>query len=134
MLKIKRIIAMALMCCLVGGTVYAANLVVTNNTKYYESAVRKVKTSKDNSARITLTSGPIRMRDYVSTYIDLVGKTDKTSYASDTTTFYMPESNVKVYYNPFDYNKFCGKIYTIYAIVAPGSYSSTISVKGDFTP
>ncbi len=41
MVKIKKIITMALMFCMLTGVVYGADLVVTNQDGYYEGAYKK---------------------------------------------------------------------------------------------
>lgn len=135
MIKIKKIIVMALIFFMLTGVVYGADLVVTNQDDYYEGAYKKVKTLRDNSAKVTITSGPITGRDTVLLYLDRVGhRNDKTPYASKVLTITSPITGTKVYYNPFDYNTFCGHEYTVYAWIQKYSYSYSMTLKGDFIP
>lgn len=135
MVKIKKIITMALMFCMLTGIVYGADLVMTNQDGYYEGAYKKVKKLRDNSAKITITSGPITGRDTVYFYLDWPDhKNNKTSYASQVLTVTSPITNVKTYYNPFDYTTFCEHEYAAYAWIQRYSYSNTMTLKGDFTP
>lgn len=64
-LKAKRILILISCVLIFASTVYAADLVVTNQTKYYASAAEKIKTSKYNYGTLNITSGPIRMRDSI---------------------------------------------------------------------
>lgn len=129
-LKAKRILILISCVLIFASTVYAADLVVTNQTKYYASAAEKIKTSKYNYGTLNITSGPIRMRD--SIYAFFCCATDN-NFKSQTGTFEYPTSK-QLFYNPFDYSTFCNKKYLIYAKVVPYSYSSVITVQGDFTP
>lgn len=135
MVKIKKIITMALIFCMLTGVVYGADLVVTNQDDYYEGAYKVEKKLLYNYASVTITSGPITSRDTVLLYLDWPNhKNNKTSYASQVLTVTSPVTNAKVYYNPFDYNTFCGHEYTVYAWIQKYSYSNRMTLKGDFTP
>lgn len=132
-MRFKRFIIFAASLMLLSSTAYAAtNLMVANQTEYRSSAISKKKTSKDNSAVVNLTSGPILNRNTIVAYVDVVNSTGKT-YRTEAKNFKYPTSE-KLYYNPFDYNTFCGKSYRVYAKLMPYAYSTTVTVAGDFTP
>lgn len=130
-MKTKRLVILVTCLLIFASTTYAAtNLVVTNQSKFYPSAIEKEKTLKYNYGTLNITAGPIRLRDSVYAYFRC---TEDENYKSQTLLFDMPASK-QLFYNPFDYNTFCGKKYTIYAKVMPYSYSTSMTVQGDFTP
>lgn len=129
-MKTKRLLILVLCLLIFASTAYAANLVVTNQSNFYPSAIEKNKSLKYNYGTLNITSGPIRMRDAIYAYFCC---TSDSNYKSQTGTFEYPQSK-QLFYNPFDYNTFCNRKYTIYAKVRPYSYSSVITVQGDFTP
>lgn len=129
-MKIKRILILVVCFLIFTSTVYALELVVANQNEFFESAIVKKKTTKYNYGTLNITSGPVRMRDAIYAYFCC---TTDGSFKSQTATFEYPASK-QLFYNPFDYNTFCGQEYTIYAKVRPYSYSTAILVQGDFTP
>lgn len=129
-MKAKRMLILVICFMIFASTVYAADLVVTNQNEFFKSAKEVKKTLKYNYGTLNITSGPIRMRDSIAAYFCC---TTDNSLKSQTATFESPTSK-QLFYNPFDYNTFCNKKYTIYARVVPYSYSSRITVQGDFTP
>ncbi len=133
MLKFKRIIVLLFVVAAFSMTTYGAvqNLLVANQTEYRSSAIEKSKLTKDNSAVVNITSGPIRDRNTILAYVKC---TSVSTYITETGTFNYPKS-IKLYYNnPFDYTQYMNKKYKVYAKVRPYSYSTTVTVAGDFTP
>ena len=129
-MKVKRVLILVICFLVFASTIYAADLVVTNQNQFYASAAEKTKTLKYNYGTLNITSGPIRMRDSIYAFFCC---TTNNNFKSQTATFDNPASK-QLFYNPFDYNTFCNKKYTIYAKVVPYSYSTVITVRGDFTP
>ncbi|MBE5922483.1 MAG: hypothetical protein E7269_07005 [Lachnospiraceae bacterium] len=109
----------------------AADLLVANKTEYRCSALGVTKTSKDNSATVNMTKGPVSGTTTVYAYVG--GKGNDVSYKTQTAGFTSPMQK-KLYYNPFDYNEFRGKTYYLYAMIDKYAYLSTTTVAGSFTP
>lgn len=129
-MKTKRLLILVICVFIFASSAYAVNLVVTNQTNFYPSAIEKTKNLKYNYGTLNITSGPIRMRDAIYAYFVSTGD---ENYKSATGLFEYPASK-QLFYNPFDYNTFCGQNYIVKAKVKPYSYSSVITVQGDFTP
>mgnify|MGYP006988909052 CR=1 FL=1 len=135
-IKSRRVVLCLFAMLMFGSTVCMAAKIecMVNQTEDRDSGASAVKTRRDNSALVTVTSGPIRdfapvivyVKEYSGAYPNL---------KTESHTLYSTCNNLKLYYNnPFDSTVACGKAYRAYFRIMRYSRSNSVIVKGTLVP
>ncbi len=131
-IKSRRVVLCLFAMLMFGSTVCMAARIecVVTQTEEEDSGFSAVKTRRDNSALVTVTSGPSRdyapvivcVKEYSGAYPNL---------KTEAHTLYSTCNNLKLYYNnPFDYTVACGKAYRAYFRIMKYSRFNYVTVKG----
>jgi len=134
--KTKRFLLFLMTIMIFGTTVCTASVIycVANQTEYRDSAYSATKTTRDNSALLTVTSGPDRVYAPISSYVKQFTQ-EETTLKTNKTTLYTVCTNKKLYYDdPFVSTEAMGKEYRAYFQILRYSRYTSVLVNGSLIP